>query len=113
MDKERTWLLDKERYLVDNDLDESNGVSLSEVYERLDQIDSDSAQARAAMVLAGLGFDAAMQQMTTREFSGGWRMRIALAQARGRKTFSVPEHHSNAADGHCSDSPVAHPSSPS
>ena len=66
---------------MERELDEHEGVTLSEVYERLEELDSDSAEARAAMVLAGLGFDARMQGMKTREFSGGWRMRIALAQA--------------------------------
>ena len=56
-------------------------ISLNEIYERLDELDSDSAESRAAMVLTGLGFDSEMQNRPTREFSGGWRMRIALAQA--------------------------------
>jgi len=51
------------------------------VYERLDELDSDNAEARAAQLLAGLGFDVDMQGKPTRDYSGGWRMRIALAQA--------------------------------
>mmetsp|Transcript_10800 Transcript_10800/g.20530 ORF Transcript_10800/g.20530 Transcript_10800/m.20530 type:complete len:455 (-) Transcript_10800:329-1693(-) len=54
---------------------------LSEVYERLEDMGSDTADTRAATILAGLGFDHEMQNQPTREFSGGWRMRIALAQA--------------------------------
>ena len=42
-------------------------------------IDAHSAPARAAQILAGLGFDEAAQQRACREFSGGWRMRVALA----------------------------------
>ena len=38
-------------------------------------------EARAASLLHGLGFDKDMQRRKTREFSGGWRMRIALARA--------------------------------
>lgn len=53
----------------------------TQVYERLDELDSDNAEARAAQLLAGLGFDVDMQAKPTRDYSGGWRMRIALAQA--------------------------------
>jgi ATP-binding cassette subfamily F protein 2 len=51
------------------------------VYERLDAMDVNTAEARASEILFGLGFTPKMQKMTTREFSGGWRMRIALARA--------------------------------
>lgn len=42
---------------------------------------SDKAEARAASILHGLGFSAEMQAKRTSEFSGGWRMRVALARA--------------------------------
>lgn len=51
------------------------------VYEKLDALDVNTAQARASSILFGLGFTTKMQSMKTREFSGGWRMRIALARA--------------------------------
>ena len=54
---------------------------LAEVHERLVAIDADSAPARAAAILAGLGFDAAAQARPVGSFSGGWRMRVALAAA--------------------------------
>jgi ATP-binding cassette, subfamily F, member 3 len=54
---------------------------LTAVHRRLQEIESDLAEPRAASILAGLGFDATMQQRATSEFSGGWRMRIALARA--------------------------------
>ena len=54
---------------------------LAEVHERLLAIGADSAPARAATVLAGLGFDAEAQARPVGEFSGGWRMRVALARA--------------------------------
>lgn len=53
-----------------------------QVYERLEELDSDNAEARAASLLSGLGFDQEMMQMPTRSHSGGWRMRIVLAQVR-------------------------------
>jgi ATP-binding cassette subfamily F protein 3 len=48
-------------------------------YAWQDELDAHSAPARAARILAGLGFDEATQQRPCREFSGGWRMRVALA----------------------------------
>ena len=45
---------------------------------RLTDIDAHSAPARAARILSGLGFDEEAQRRACREFSGGWRMRVAL-----------------------------------
>ena len=56
-------------------------VALEGVYSRLDQLDASSAEARATQILFGLGFTTKMQHMKTKEFSGGWRMRVALARA--------------------------------
>lgn len=54
---------------------------LIDIYERLDDMSADQAEAKAARILHGLGFDKAMQQKQAKDFSGGWRMRIALARA--------------------------------
>ncbi|CAD5316276.1 unnamed protein product [Arabidopsis thaliana] len=54
---------------------------LEEIYKRLDAIDAYTAEARAASILAGLSFTPEMQLKATNTFSGGWRMRIALARA--------------------------------
>ncbi|WP_282799524.1 ABC-F family ATP-binding cassette domain-containing protein [Bombella apis] len=54
---------------------------LADVHERLLAIDAHSAPARASTILAGLGFDQAAQQRPVNDFSGGWRMRVALASA--------------------------------
>lgn len=58
-----------------------DGHRLAEVHERLSAIDAHSAPARAASILAGLGFDAEAQGRAVGDFSGGWRMRVALAGA--------------------------------
>jgi len=60
---------------------------LSEIYAELQQIEADKAPARAASILNGLGFTPSMQQKMTKEYSGGWRMRLALARA----LFSKPD----------------------
>lgn len=80
-DGEREWLLARERSMVQNETDEEEDVTLQEVYERLEELESDSAEHRAATILAGLGFSREMMQTPTKSFSGGWRMRISLAQA--------------------------------
>ena len=54
---------------------------LHQVYERLEELDAVTAETRASKILSGLGFTPAMQAKATKEFSGGWRMRIALARA--------------------------------
>src|SRR6187397_1401383 len=52
---------------------------IAEIQTRLVDIDAHSAPARAAAILSGLGFSAADQERPCQEFSGGWRMRVALA----------------------------------
>jgi ATP-binding cassette, subfamily F, member 3 len=52
---------------------------IAEIHTRLADIGAHDAEARAARILAGLGFDAAAQQRPCSDFSGGWRMRVALA----------------------------------
>ena len=59
----------------------SLNTRLAEVYAELEAIDSDKAPSRASVILAGLGFTTDMQSAQTRTFSGGWRMRLALARA--------------------------------
>jgi len=58
---------------------ETDGTRIAEIQTRLADIDAWSAEARAGSILKGLGFDDAEQQMPCSAFSGGWRMRVALA----------------------------------
>mmetsp|Transcript_43754 Transcript_43754/g.51229 ORF Transcript_43754/g.51229 Transcript_43754/m.51229 type:complete len:920 (+) Transcript_43754:242-3001(+) len=55
--------------------------ALNSVYERLDDLDADTAEMRARSILSGLGFSHEMQGKVTKDFSGGWRMRVSLARA--------------------------------
>jgi ATP-binding cassette, subfamily F, member 2 len=54
--------------------------ALNFVYERLDLLDADTAEVRARSILKGLGFTHDMQSKKTKEFSGGWRMRVSLGK---------------------------------
>ncbi len=60
---------------------------LGDIHERLLAIDAYGAPARAARILVGLGFDEEMQQRPLESYSGGWRMRVALAAL----LFSQPD----------------------
>jgi len=54
---------------------------LHDLYEQMDNIDGFAAETRAARLLHGLGFDSGVMRKPVNEFSGGWRMRLNLAQA--------------------------------
>ncbi len=60
---------------------------IAEIQTRLVDIDAHSAPARAAAILSGLGFSTADQARSCQEFSGGWRMRVALAAT----LFAAPD----------------------
>jgi ATP-binding cassette subfamily F protein 3 len=60
---------------------------IAEIQTRLVDIEAHSAPARAASILAGLGFSTADQARPCQEFSGGWRMRVALAAT----LFAAPD----------------------
>ena len=61
---------------------------IADIQTRLADIGAWSAEARAATILNGMGFDHAAQQRPCADFSGGWRMRVALAAV----LFSAPDY---------------------
>jgi len=79
-DKERAALLLESETCEDHD-------RLGDVYERLLAIDAYTAPARASTILVGLGFDEEMQNRPLDSYSGGWKMRVALAAL----LFSQPD----------------------
>jgi ATP-binding cassette subfamily F protein 3 len=79
-DTERAALLEEEKTATDPG-------RIAEIHIRLADIDAHSAEARAATILAGLGFDSEAQRRPASSFSGGWRMRVALAAV----LFSQPD----------------------
>ncbi|BBD37096.1 glycosyl transferase family 1 [Aminobacter sp. Y103A] len=79
-DVERSALLAEEKTATDPH-------RIAEIHIRLADIDAHSAESRAATILAGLGFDDEAQKRPASSFSGGWRMRVALAAV----LFSEPD----------------------
>ena len=79
-DVERAQLLEESETCTDMD-------RLCDVHDRLLAIDAYSAPSRAARILTGLGFDEEMQRQPLDNFSGGWKMRVAL----GALLFSEPD----------------------
>ena len=71
-DVERTELLHQAEHCTDP-------FKIGEIHERLAAIDAHTAPARAAAILSGLGFSPEAQDQPMSSFSGGWRMRVALA----------------------------------
>ena len=69
--------------LADADEEEQEQLNqrLQALYERLDELDAATAEARASAILHGLGFTPKMQRMPTKSFSGGWRMRWSRASS--------------------------------
>ncbi|KAG9643239.1 ABC transporter domain-containing protein, partial [Aureobasidium melanogenum] len=69
--------------LVESILEENGPEDprLEEIYERMDGMDPSTFQTRASLILTGLGFNKKTIHKKTRDMSGGWRMRVALAKA--------------------------------
>ena len=78
---------DIERATLLDSLETAEPEDLGDIYTRLIEIDSDRAPSRAAEILAGLGFTTADLSRPMSEFSGGWRMRVALAAS----LFAAPD----------------------
>ena len=78
----------RERTSLLAELEETDdGLRVAAIHERLNDIGAHAAPARVARILAGLGFDEAAQNQPLDSFSGGWRMRVALAAG----LFSEPD----------------------
>ena len=61
--------------------DNVDELALDAVYEQIEELDPAMFEAKAGAILHGLGFTAAMLDKPTKDMSGGWRMRVALARA--------------------------------
>ncbi|ORZ39553.1 ATP-binding cassette sub-family F member 2 [Catenaria anguillulae PL171] len=67
-----------DKILVEEGPDDPN---LQDIYERIDAMDPSTFESRVSSILYGLGFDSRMMPKATKDMSGGWRMRVALAKA--------------------------------
>ena len=61
--------------------DEVDDIALEAAYEELEEMDPSTFDVKAGSILHGLGFSQAMMKKPTKDMSGGWRMRVALARA--------------------------------
>lgn len=91
-DEERKNLLEEQERIINDDTTdeeqkEANNVRSGEIHERLDHIDAHDAEQKAKMILLGLGFTEENIHHPSKKFSGGWRMRIAIAKV----VFCEPE----------------------
>ncbi|KAF3761437.1 P-loop containing nucleoside triphosphate hydrolase protein [Cryphonectria parasitica EP155] len=82
IEEQRSTMADTSQDAARLDRDrEAQDQKLVDVQAKLAEMESDKAESRAASILAGLGFSPERQQFATKTFSGGWRMRLALARA--------------------------------
>lgn len=87
--KELLWLFEQEKLFSDSDTNQGlydemteKSYDLSDIYDRMRGIKSYSAETRARQILNGIGFSSdEVDSKKTSEYSGGWRMRVALACA--------------------------------
>jgi ATP-binding cassette subfamily F protein 2 len=61
--------------------DEVDDLALESAYEELEELDPNTFETKAGSILHGLGFNQTMMKKPTKDMSGGWRMRVALARA--------------------------------
>jgi len=80
-DRERAKLDQELEDLVAEETSDEQQERISDIYELLEALDVKTIEVRAAKILCGLGFMDEMLHRKTRDFSGGWRMRVALAKA--------------------------------
>ncbi|MCJ1238012.1 hypothetical protein MMC14_005999 [Varicellaria rhodocarpa] len=82
IEAERSTMADRSTDAEKLDIErEGLDTTLSDIHAKLSEMESDKAESRAASILAGLGFSEERQHFATKTFSGGWRMRLALARA--------------------------------
>ena len=81
-DKRRLELLEEEKTILAlKKASQDQMKRLNAIYDEMNAMKTDAAESKARRILAGLGFDTKMMERPTKNFSGGWRMRVSLAKA--------------------------------
>jgi ATP-binding cassette, subfamily F, member 1 len=81
-DKKRIALMEEEkRILNEKNPTKEQLTRLNKLYDEMNALKTDAAESKARRILAGLGFTTDMMERATKNFSGGWRMRVSLARA--------------------------------
>ncbi|KAI8904386.1 P-loop containing nucleoside triphosphate hydrolase protein [Gorgonomyces haynaldii] len=70
-----------EKLMEDLMVEDPDSPILEDIYDRIEQLDASTFEVRAALILKGLGFSDGRMKYKTKDLSGGWRMRVALARA--------------------------------
>ena len=76
--KKKVEMLETEIEKMSMDPDNLDEVALQNLYDRLEEMDPNTFEAKAASILTGLGFTTEMMRKPTKDMSGGWRMRVTL-----------------------------------
>jgi ATP-binding cassette, subfamily F, member 2 len=79
--KKKVDKLENEIEKMSMDPENLDEVALQGLYDRLEEMDPNTFESKAASILNGLGFTTEMMRKPTRDMSGGWRMRVTLGQA--------------------------------
>lgn len=81
-DKRRLALLEEEKIILAEKKPTKEQLKrLNAIYDEMNAMKTDAAESKARRILSGLGFTADMMERATKNFSGGWRMRVSLARA--------------------------------
>jgi len=95
--KKKVETLEAEIEKMSMDPENLDEMALQGLYDRLEEMDPNTFEAKASSILTGLGFDNEMMRRSTKDMSGGWRMRVTLGNPHPNSCF----HSLIVQDKHC------------